>query len=89
MIVRIDKSFEKDVNKIKDKSIRNKILNCILNVQNAENLKEIKHLEKLKGFQIEYRIKVVDYRIGLIIENTIVTFIRFLHRKDIYKFFPK
>jgi mRNA interferase RelE/StbE len=60
-----------------------------LNVKEANNLKEIGNLEKLKGFNNEYRIKIGDYRIGLIIENKKVTFIRFLHRKDIYKYFPK
>ena len=89
MIVLIDKSFEKDTNKINDKSIRRKISFHILNVQKAINLKEIKNLEKLKGYQIEYRIKVGDYRIGLKIEDKKVTFIRFLHRKDIYIYFPK
>jgi mRNA interferase RelE/StbE len=89
MIVYIDKSFEKDTDKVNIKSIRNKIAACIQNVQNANNIKEIKNLEKLKGFNTEYRIKVGDYRIGLIIENKVVTFVRFLNRKDIYKFFPK
>ena len=89
MIVFIDKSFEKDTDKVNIKSIRNKISACILNVQNANNTKEIKNLEKLKGFHTEYRIKVGDYWIGLIIENKTVTFVRFLNRKDIYKFFPK
>jgi mRNA interferase RelE/StbE len=89
MIVLIDKSFEKDTNKITEKHIRKKIAICILNVKEANNLKEIGNLEKLKGFNIEYRIKIGDYRIGLIIENKKVTFIRFLHRKDIYRYFPK
>ena len=61
MIVLIDKSFEKDTDKVNNKSIRNKISTCILNVQNANSIKEIKNLEKLKGFYIEYRIKVGDY----------------------------
>ena len=89
MIILIDKSFEKDTDKVNNKSIRNKISAIILNVQNANSIKEIKNLEKLKGFRIEYRIKVGDYRIGLLIENKNVTFVRFLNRKDIYKFFPK
>ena len=88
MIILIDKSFEKDTNKITEKLILRRIALCILNVQEANNIKDIRNIEKLKGFNIEYRIKIGDYRIGLIIENKRATFVRFLHRKDIYKYFP-
>ena len=89
MIVLIDKRFEKDTNKINDKSLLKKIATCIINIQNANSLNEIKNLKKLKGFDLEFRIKIGDYRIGLIIEDNKISFIRVLHRKDIYKFFPK
>ncbi len=89
MIVLIDKRFEKDTNKINDKSLLKKIASCITEIQNANSLNEIRNLKKLKGFDFEYRIKIGDYRIGLIIEDNKISFIRFLHRKDIYKFFPK
>jgi len=89
MIVLIDKRFEKDTNKINDKSLLKKITTCIINIQNANSLNEIKNLKKLKGFDLEFRIKIGDYRIGLIIEDNKISLIRFLHRKDIYKFFPK
>jgi hypothetical protein len=56
MIVLIDKSFEKDTNIISDKIIRKKIVYCIINVQEAKNIKDIRNIEKLKGFNIEYRI---------------------------------
>lgn len=89
MIILIDKSFEKDTDKINDKSVLRKIAESVLNVQNANNLKEIKNLKKLKGFHTEYRIKIGQFRIGLIVENKKVIFVRFLHRKDIYRYFPK
>ena len=88
MIVLIDKRFEKDTNKINDKSLLKKIASCITEIQNANSLYEIRNLKKLKGFDFEYRIKIGYYRIGLIIK-TKICFIRFLHRKEIYKFFPK
>jgi len=89
MKVDIDKSFKKDTDTINDKSIKNKIAQSILNVQYAENTLQINNLKKMKGFLNEYRIKVGDYRIGIRIENDTVKFLRFLHRKDIYKYFPK
>ena len=88
MIIRIDKSFEKDVDKIKDRSILKKIANCIERIKEVDNLSEIKNIKKLKGFLNGYRIRLGEYRIGVIIESNTVEFIRCLHRKDIYKYFP-
>ena len=49
---------------------------------------DIPNLKKLKGFEDAYRIRISDYRIGLFIIDNTTVFARFLHRKDIYKFFP-
>jgi mRNA interferase RelE/StbE len=89
MEVKIDKSFQKDTRKIKDKLILNKIALVISEVQKAENINQIKNLKKLKGSSENYRIKIGDYRLGIIISGSSFEFIRCLHRKDIYKYFPK
>ena len=54
----------------------------------AEKQNSIRDLKKLKGYRNAYRIKIGSYRIGLVIENDILIFTRFLHRKDIYNYFP-
>ncbi len=41
-----------------------------------------------KGESSYYRIRFGDYRIGIKIEDDLVIFIRALHRKDIYRYFP-
>ena len=84
----IDKSFERDIKRIRDKDLLVKVADTVEQVQGAANQKEIKNLKKLKGFQSYYRIRLGDYRIGLSIEETEVDFIRFLPRKDVYKYFP-
>ena len=89
MIVKIDKTFEKDTDKLQDKSLLVKIADSIENVQSANKLSDIKGIRKLRGFEKEYRIRIGDYRLGLIVDKQIVEFIRCLHRKDIYKYFPK
>lgn len=88
METKIDKSFNKDTKKIFDQAILDKIADAIFNVQKAESPKQIKNLKKLKGRSGEFRIKIGDYRLGIIIFETTVEFIRCLHRKDIYKYFP-
>ena len=89
MIIKIDRSFEKDTDKIKDKKILNLIAECIENVQNAKRVNEISQIKKLQGYNSHYRIKIKDYRIGISIENNVIEFIRFLHRKEIYRYFPQ
>ncbi len=35
-----------------------------------------------------YRIRVGDYRIGVEVVGDEILFVRILHRKDIYRYFP-
>jgi mRNA interferase RelE/StbE len=42
----------------------------------------------LVGFSNAYRIRLGDFRVGLFLDNDVVTLARILHRKDIYKLFP-
>ena len=88
MIVQIDRSFEKDTDKIKDRKIRIKIANCITSIINCNSTQSIKNLKKITGYNNIFRIRIGDYRLGLIIEDDTVIFVRCLHRKDIYKYFP-
>jgi len=89
MIIKIDRVFEKDTYKIKDKKILFKIADVIEKVRESDDIISIENIKKLKGSNKFYRIRIGDFRIGIIIENNIVEFIRCLHRKDIYKYFPK
>ncbi|MBC1237140.1 type II toxin-antitoxin system RelE/ParE family toxin [Nostoc sp. 2RC] len=50
---------------------------------------EITNIKKLQGYENAYRIRVGDYRIGFIFDGETVIFQRVLHRKDIYRYFPK
>ncbi len=89
MEVKIDKSFRKDTRKIKDQELLNKIAETILTVRKTDNINNLKQLKKLKGSNEHYRLKIGNYRIGLLFIKNQVIFVRCLHRKDIYKFFPK
>jgi len=33
-------------------------------------------------------LRVGDYRLGMIIRSSDVTFVRFLHRSEVYRYFP-
>jgi mRNA interferase RelE/StbE len=57
-------------------------------VERAQHTQEIKTIKKLRASESHYRIRIGDYRIGLILEDDTFIFVRFLHRKDLYKYFP-
>jgi mRNA-degrading endonuclease RelE of RelBE toxin-antitoxin system len=57
----------------------------IVEIDHFEN---IPHISKLEGYEHYYRIRVGEYRIGVKIENHVVVFMRVLHRKEIYRYFP-
>ncbi|MGL4377778.1 MAG: type II toxin-antitoxin system RelE family toxin [Microcoleaceae cyanobacterium] len=42
----------------------------------------------MKGDDNAYRLRVGDYRIGFYFDDETITFVRVLHRKDIYRYFP-
>lgn len=88
MKVKIDKSFEKDTDKIKDRKLLVKVAKCIEHVAAANSLIQINNLKKLSGFDNYYRIKIGDYRLGIFIRANEARFERFLHRKDIYRYYP-
>ena len=80
--------FFRSVKKIIDPALKEKVEHVIKSVKAAKTLKDISGLKKLKGEKTSYRIRLGDYRIGVNIENDMVTFDTFGHRKNIYKKFP-
>lgn len=88
MKVEFLRQFSKDLDRINDKPILSKLLNIIEETKAANSIQEISNLKKLKGFEDAYRIRIGDFRLGLFISKDLVEFARFLHRKDIYKYFP-
>lgn len=88
MQVKFEARFVKDLRAIKDVKTLTKVKEMISECQSAENLTVLNHVKKLYGCDHFYRIRLGDYRIGIeIIDDTII-FTRFLHRKDVYKYFP-
>ena len=86
--VEFKSSFVKDLKKIQDPGLKARLKQTIESVEQAGDLPSLDDIKKLKGGDRYYRIRIGDYRIGLILENETVVFVRFLHRKDIYRYFP-
>lgn len=81
-------SFLRDLKKLREKSVRSRVKDCVEQVENAAGLSEIPNLIKISGATGHYRIRIGDYRVGLVVEQDAVIFVRCLHRRDIYRYFP-
>ena len=81
-------SFLRDVRKLPDDAVREQVRAVIVAVEAAPDLRSMPHLKKLSGGGSYYRVRVGDHRIGLSVQGEVVTFIRVLPRKEIYRYFP-
>jgi mRNA interferase RelE/StbE len=88
MKLQYEESFKRDIKKIKNSKILQNLKEIIHEIITAENSLMISGIKKIQGSKYFYRIKTGNYRIGIEIKNNEIILMRFLHRKDIYKFFP-
>lgn len=82
------KSFARDLKKVKDRDILDGVRGIIEEVEAANDLSAVGGLKKLSGADRFYRIRVNDFRVGIVIEGDTVEFVRCLPRRDLYRFFP-
>ena len=82
------KSFARDLKKVKDRRLLDRVKEAIKRVEQAEQLGAVPAVKKLSGPGDFYRIRIGDYRIGLALEDDEVEFVRILHRREIYRYFP-
>ena len=88
MRTRFKPSFKKDLKKIRDSKILESIEIVIDVVKAADTIKTVPNLIKMKGYEGFYRLRMGDYRIGIKLVNDEVIFVRVLHRREIYRYFP-
>lgn len=88
MNVEFRDGFLKDLRGVKDQALLRRVRALIEIAEQAQDLDEIGNVKKLKGGGSYYRVRIGDYRVGLAVENDVVTFVRVLNRKDIYRYFP-
>ena len=80
--------FSKDLDKIVDDEILEKIERTIEQVKLAQKPLDILHIKKMKNAKNAFRIRVGNHRIGIYLEKDTVIFARVALRKDIYGIFP-
>jgi mRNA interferase RelE/StbE len=88
MEVKFAKPFEKDLKSISEKQVIIKVDEIIGLLRHTSSLQNIAGIKKLKGHKDCYRIRIGNYRLGLMAEGKTIWLARLLPRKDIYKYFP-
>lgn len=82
------RTFDEDLSNIRDPGVLRRIKKAIEQVEAARTFQQIPNLKRLDARGKYYRIRVGDYRLGFAFEQSTVTFVRCLNRKDIYRYFP-
>ena len=88
MKVLFKSSFSADLRALKDISLLDRLQSLVASVESAKSLSEIPKLKKLRGGSAYYRVRLGDDRVGLAVEENAVVFVRVLHRRDVYRYFP-
>ncbi len=83
------KSFPRDLKKLKDQAVLDRVQTVVEAVEAANGPGDIAGLKKLSGSDGYYRLRIGDYRIGLRLEEGTVIFVRCLNRRDLYRYSPK
>lgn len=88
MKLKFESSFARDLKRIKDARLRKRVAVLIERLEEAADLSEIEGIKKLKDTRDAFRLRMGDYRLGLLLRDEEVVLVRLLDRKDIYRHFP-
>jgi mRNA interferase RelE/StbE len=81
------KSFVDDLEDARDRGLRARVNQVIGRIEGARSLREVGGVKKLHR-PGHYRIRIGSYRLGFVLSGDTVIFVRFLHRRDIHRYFP-
>lgn len=84
----IKETFIKDIKNLNDDKLKQNLSKIIKQIETTEHLFLLDNVKKLNGYDKYYRIKVGNYRIGIYYDKNVIFLVRFLHRKEIYRYFP-
>ena len=88
MEVEFRTSFTRDLRRIQSTQVRQRVLRKIEELEAASAIEEVSGTRRLTADGRHYRIRIGDYRLGIIMEDDVAVLVRFLHRREIYRFFP-
>ncbi len=82
-------SFIPDLRRVRDHTVLERTSSLIEELEAAESLASIPNTARIKTDKGRYyRIRISDYRLGVVLEGGILVLVRILHRRDVYRYFP-
>lgn len=92
MKVQFKNSKKKDLNKLRDAELITRIKAIIIEVEKASSLEDVSNVKKLTAKGAYSRIRIGNYlgnyRICIVTDDDVIRFVRVLHRREIYRYFP-
>lgn len=88
MKVSFHSSFARDLRGVKEATVSHRVKEVIEKVEAAQSLQEIENIKKLHAATNSYRIRIGECRLGFVLEDDEIVFVRCLNRRDFYKHFP-
>jgi mRNA interferase RelE/StbE len=86
--IAFEASFARDLRRVRDKQLLHRVQQVIEGVREAATIDAVAGMKKMQGYDTFFRLRLGDYRIGMEVVDDQVIFVRLLHRKDIYRYFP-
>ncbi|MCY3638537.1 MAG: type II toxin-antitoxin system RelE/ParE family toxin [Chloroflexota bacterium] len=89
MRTRLESSFNRDLRRIRDPSLLNRVNQKIAEIKAAPNLRSIPGVRRVNAPSgNHYRIRIGRYRLGVTVDGDVAVIVAFGHRSDIYRRFP-
>lgn len=68
--------------------VREQVARAIEAAERALTPEDLPQFKWLTGHPTYGRIRVGDWRIGVVVSGENITFVRCLHRREVYRYFP-
>ena len=81
-------AFNRDLRRLRSARTLRHVERVIEELAAAINLTELTNVRRLQAEGRHYRIRVGDYRLGITMADDVAVLRRFLHRNEIYRYFP-
>ena len=82
-------SFARDLRRIRNQDLRDTVERTIGELEAASTIRDVPNVTRINSASgLYYRIRIGDYRLGIAVNGNLAILVRFLHRRDIYRYFP-
>jgi mRNA interferase RelE/StbE len=86
--IEITEAFLKEVQSARNAELEKRVSKMLARIKAAPSLINLPQIVAMSGHPGYYRCRLGDFRAGFEIQDGVIVFLRCLHRREIYRFFP-